>query len=132
MPRSAARVWLLVMAFGVIWGGGLRAQTATGEITGLVRDQGGSAVPGAAITATEMRTSVRRVVVSTGDGLYTAASLPPGEYRLDLELAGFKSVRRTGIRISTGEKARIDFDLEVGALQEQCCWQVMCPLPFDK
>ena len=46
-------------------------------------------------------------------------SLAPGEYRLDLELAGFKTVRREGIRLATGEKARIDFDLAVGGLQEQ-------------
>ena len=57
--------------------------------------------------------------MSTGDGVYTAASLAPGEYRLDLELSGFKPVRREGIRLSTGEKARIDFDLAVGGIQEQ-------------
>ena len=55
------------------------AQTATGEITGLVRDQGGAAVAGATITATETRTNFQRVVVSTADGWYSAVSLPPGE-----------------------------------------------------
>ena len=59
------------------------------------------------------------MVVSTGDGVYTAASLAPGEYRIDVELAGFKSVRREGVRLATGEKARIDFDLSVGDVQEQ-------------
>ena len=57
--------------------------------------------------------------MSTGDGVYTAPSLAPGEYRLDVELAGFKPVRREGIRLSTGEKARIDFDLSVGDIREQ-------------
>src|SRR5262245_27187943 len=96
-----------------------RAQTGAGEITGLVRDPAGSAVPGATITVTEMRTNLQRVAVSTGDGIYTAASLAPGEYRLDVELAGFKPVRREGVRLATGEKARIDFDLSVGTFQEQ-------------
>ena len=59
------------------------------------------------------------MAVSTGDGVYTAPSLAPGEYRLDVELAGFKPVRREGIRLSTGEKARIDFDLSVGDIREQ-------------
>ena len=95
------------------------AQTAAGEITGVVKDQAGAAVPGATITVTEMRTNLQRVVVSTGEGVYTAASLAPGEYRLDIELAGFKPVRREGIRLATGEKARIDFDLAVGDIQEQ-------------
>ncbi len=96
-----------------------RAQTAAGEITGLVKDQAEAAVPGATITVTETRTNLQRVVVSTGDGVYNAASLAPGEYRLDIELSGFKPVRREGIRLATGEKARIDFDLAVGGVQEQ-------------
>ena len=95
-----------------------RAQTAAGEITGLVRDQAGAAVPGATITVTDTRTNLQRVVVSTGDGVYAVASLAPGEYRLDIELSGFKPVRREGVRLATGEKARIDFDLAVGDLQE--------------
>src|SRR6478752_8404037 len=56
---------------------------------------------------------------STADGVYTAASLPPGDYRIDIELAGFKPIRREGLRISTGEKARLDFTLAVGDLREQ-------------
>ena len=95
------------------------AQTAAGEITGFVQDQAGAAVPGATITVTETRTHLQRVVVSTGDGVYTVASLAPGEYRLDIELSGFRPVRREGIRLSTGEKARIDFELAVGVVQEQ-------------
>jgi hypothetical protein len=96
-----------------------RAQVAAGEITGLVKDQDGAAVRGASITVTEVRTNRQRVVVSTGDGVYTAVSLAPGEYRLDLELTGFKPVRRVGVRLSTGEKARIDFNITVGDIREQ-------------
>ena len=94
-------------------------QAGAGEITGLVKDQAGAAVPGATITVTDTRTNVQRVVVSSGDGVYTAASLAPGDYRLDVELAGFKPVRREGVRLATGEKARIDFDLSVGDVREQ-------------
>jgi Carboxypeptidase regulatory-like domain len=95
------------------------ARAASGAISGLVQDQAGAAVPGATITMTETRTNLQRVVVSTRDGVYTAASLAPGEYRLDVGLAGFKPIRREGIRLSTGEKARIDFDLSIGNVQEQ-------------
>jgi hypothetical protein len=95
------------------------AQTAAGELSGLVKDQNGAVVPGATITVTEIRTHRQRVAVTTDEGLYTAPTLPPGEYRLDIELAGFKSVRREGIRLSTGEKARIDFELSVGDIREQ-------------
>ena len=95
------------------------AQVAAGEITGVVKDQAGAAVPGATVTVTNVDTNRQRVVPSSGDGVYTAPSLAPGEYRIDVELSGFKPVRRDGIRLSTGEKARIDFDLAVGDVREQ-------------
>jgi len=113
--RALLVAGLLFLAVGAP----VRAQVAAGEITGLVRDQAGAAVPGATITVTDTRTNLQRVAVSTGDGIYTAASLAPGEYRLDIELQGFKPVRREGVRLSTGEKARIDFDLSVGDIREQ-------------
>jgi len=95
------------------------AQVAAGEITGMVKDQAGAAVPGASVTVTEVSTNRRRLSTSTGEGVYTAPSLAPGEYRVDVELSGFKPVRRAGIQVSTGEKVRVDFDLAVGKIAEQ-------------
>jgi carboxypeptidase family protein len=97
----------------------LLAQAAAGEITGVVKDPGGAAVPGATVTVTNVETNRQRVLASNGNGVYTAPSLAPGEYCIDVELSGFKPVRREAIRLSTGEKARIDFDLVVGDVREQ-------------
>src|SRR5262245_16796593 len=95
------------------------AQIASGELTGVVRDQAGAAVPGVTVTVTATRTNLQRIVASTNDGVYTVPSLPSGEYRVDIELSGFKPIQRGGIQVSTGEKVRIDFALEVGAVTEQ-------------
>jgi Carboxypeptidase regulatory-like domain/TonB dependent receptor-like, beta-barrel len=95
------------------------AQVAAGEITGVVQDPGGAAVPGATITVTDIATNRQRVVVSTQDGIYTAPSLAPGTYSIAVDLQGFKPVRREGVRIATGEKARIDFELSVGDIREE-------------
>src|SRR3954466_5672906 len=95
------------------------AQVAAGEITGIVKDQAGAAVPGATIAVTDVSTNRRRVVVSSRDGIFTVPSLAPGEYRVEVALTGFKPVRRTGIHLATGEKARIDVELAVGAASEQ-------------
>ena len=88
---AAACAWFV----GVLPAG---AQAGAGEITGLVKDQAGAAVPGATITVTDTRTNFQRVTVSSGEGVYTAAGLAPGDYRLDIELAGFKPVRRRSSR----------------------------------
>src|ERR1700681_2402004 len=97
----------------------LFAQVAAGEITGVAHDPAGATVPGATVTVTNVDTNRQRVIVSNGNGVYTAPSLAPGEYRIDVELSGFKPVRREGLHLSTGEKARIDFDLAVGGVREQ-------------
>jgi hypothetical protein len=116
-PARALLLCVIIACFDAVVPA--RAQTAAGAITGLVKDQAGTAVPGATITVTETRTNRQRVVVSTHSGTYSVASLAPGEYRLHIELSGFKPVRREGIRVATGEKARVDVDLAVGGLQEQ-------------
>jgi len=95
------------------------AQVAAGEITGLVRDQMDAGVPGVTVTVTNVDTNQQRVVVTSADGVYTAPSLAPGAYRVDVELPGFKPIRRERVRLSTGEKARIDFALAVGEVREQ-------------
>jgi hypothetical protein len=94
------------------------AQVAAGEITGLVSDPAGAAVPGVTVTLTNIDTNLQRVVISTSDGVYTAGSLAPGTYRIDVELSGFRPIRREGVRLATGEKARLDFALSVGDLAE--------------
>src|SRR5690348_511179 len=84
------------------------AQVAGGTITGVVKDQAGATVPGATITLTAVGTNRQRVVTSSREGIYAAAGLPPGTYRVVVELSGFKPLRRTGIQLETGETAQLD------------------------
>src|SRR5437868_3757117 len=95
------------------------AQVGAGDIAGTIKDQAGAGVPGATVTITEVTTNRQRVIASTAEGIYTAPSLPPGDYRIDVELAGFKTIHRAGVHVATGEKARVDFELSVGGVREQ-------------
>jgi len=95
------------------------AQVAGGTITGVVKDQAGATVPGATITLTAVGTNRQRVVTSSREGIYAAAGLPPGTYRVVVELSGFKPLRRAGIQLETGETAQLDMTLEIGAVSEQ-------------
>jgi hypothetical protein len=117
--RWRVRLSLLIAVCLAVPGSAVLAQFAAGEITGIVKNQAGAAVPGATVTVTDVNTNLQRVIVSSGEGVYTAPSLAPGDYRVDVELTGFKATRRAGIHLSTGEKARIDFDLAVGNVSEQ-------------
>jgi hypothetical protein len=96
----------------------LHAQVAAGALTGQVIDHAGASVPGATISAREVRTNMVRAVVSGADGGYAIVSLSPGLYRIRTELSGFRPVVRDGVTVSTGETVRLDFQLEVGGLSE--------------
>jgi hypothetical protein len=110
----------LVAACCVIAGSSsVSAQVSSATITGVVRDQAGASVPGATVSVTNVETNRPRVVATTSDGVYTAPGLTPGNYRLDVELNGFKPLRREGIRVATGQTIRVDIELTVGDIREQ-------------
>src|SRR4051794_31669202 len=95
-PGSMLRLLLIAVFSAVAAATPLSAQVAAGEITGIVADQAGARVPGATVTVTNVGTNLQRVMPSSHEGIYTASSLPPGEYQVDIERSGFKPVRRAG------------------------------------
>jgi hypothetical protein len=94
------------------------AQTITGTVTGIVRDASGGVLPGATITMAHLQTGRQETAVSDAEGRYTSAPLPLGNYRIEASLAGFRSAARSGITLTVSEVARVDFELDVGNVQE--------------
>ncbi len=94
------------------------AQTGAASLTGIVSDQSGSTVPGATVTATNQATNVTYVAVSNEAGNYTVTSLPVGTYVVKAELSNFKTAATKPIQVEAMQIVRIDFKLELGALQE--------------
>src|SRR5204862_135599 len=81
-------------------------QVGGAQITGVIVDDGGAAVPGATISVIATETGTARTVVSSATGVYTVASLPPGPYRIDIPVTGFRPLRREGVRPQTGVTTR--------------------------
>src|SRR5262249_28185826 len=74
-------------------------------------------------------TTERRVTAATSDaGLFLLPSLRPGPYRLEVEAAGFRSFRRDGLEIRTGERVRVDVALAIGTFAESAVVTVDVPL----
>jgi Carboxypeptidase regulatory-like domain len=94
------------------------AQTGAAPLTGLVTDQSGAAVPGATVTATNQATNVDYTAVSNETGNYTITSLPVGTYVVKAELARFKTAATRPIQVEARQVARMDFKLELGAIEE--------------
>jgi hypothetical protein len=96
----------------------LTAQT-TAEITGRVVDPSKAAVPGATVTALNIDKQTERTTTSNDQGFYTFNSLDTGAYQITVQLAGFKALTRTGIKLDVNQSLRLDFALEVGQFSEK-------------
>jgi hypothetical protein len=95
-----------------------RAQTATGRLTGLVKDPSGAALPGVTVTAVQGATSASRSTTTGTGGEWTLASLPVGVYTVTFELASFKKVVRTDIDVEAAVPRSVNVTLELGAITE--------------
>lgn len=92
------------------------AQTNTGQIEGVLRDQSGAVVPGATVTATHVASNVQTVRVTGSDGEFLFPSLAVGEYTLSVSAAGFRQLTKTGIDLRIGQVISLELELAVGGI----------------
>ncbi|RPI56798.1 MAG: TonB-dependent receptor [Acidobacteria bacterium] len=117
--RFALRVATILAVMGILcMTGQAAAQVAVGTLLGNVTDESGGAVPGATITATEVRTNISRTAVSNEAGNYTFTNTAPGIYRVEGELVGFRKFARENVEVSVNTTVRVDIGLAVGELEE--------------
>ena len=96
----------------------LPAQNPYGRITGRVTDSAGAIVPGAAIRLVQVGTNVPAASTTNNEGNYDLQNLNPGQYRVTVEMQGFKKYERGPIEVRVGDVVALDVSLEVGALTE--------------
>ena len=89
-----------------------------GEITGVVTDPSGAVVANAMVTVTNPATNFTRKVTTNASGNYSFPALLPGLYNIRAEVEGFRAEARTGVTLEVQQTARIDFQLQVGAVAE--------------
>ena len=94
------------------------AQTTTSTIAGLVKDDSGAVVPGAAVTVTNVESGVTTAAVTNEAGLYRVSGLIPGPYRVEIEAKGFQKTMRTGIVVQISQTLQVDLTLQVGSVQQ--------------
>src|SRR5439155_8419567 len=104
------------------------AQSERGSITGVVQDTSKAAIPGVSVKVINTATNATTDVVSSESGDYSAANLPPGPYRIEASLTGFRSAKLEGIRLTAGTTARVDIMLDLGAIQESVTVTANSPL----
>jgi carboxypeptidase family protein/TonB-dependent receptor-like protein len=121
------RVWGTIV-LSLVFSVGLRAQVTTGTILGVVTDSTGAVVPGASLNLKNVETGISRTATSDNTGRYRAAQLALGSYEVTVEASGFQTAVRSGITLTVGREATVDFALQVGAVSERITVSGEAPL----
>jgi hypothetical protein len=113
--RPAAFVCAFILAAGVA-----TAQTTSGAgvITGTVMDSTKAVLPGVTVTVRGPAVMGTPATTTSESGVYRVTALPPGEYTVTFELAGFGTVIREGIRVGVGFTATLNTEMNPASLAE--------------
>jgi hypothetical protein len=116
--RSVFRL-LATVAIAAFIGTSAYAQVQTGSILVRVNDEQGGAVPGVSITlsSSALVAGTATGVTDTG-GAYRFPSLPPGTYRVTVELQGFQTVQQENVNVQVGQTVPLELTMRVATLAE--------------
>ena len=104
--------WLLCLG-----GTGYSQGTNLGTIRGSVTDPNGAVIPNAAVQITDQATALSRDLTTDNQGNYEAAALKPGNYKVTVTAAGFKTTVVDAV-VAGSDVVRADVKTEIGAPSE--------------
>lgn len=90
------------------------AQESTGTISGIVLDENEGLIANANVAVIDILTGRRRQIPTSTAGTFVFNSLPVGDYRLTVEMAGFKTYHAEGIRLDVSDRRYFMVKMEVG------------------
>ncbi len=126
--KGTAKFLLAIATFwcagtAVSWGQENRA-----TLGGLVTDQHGAAIVGAAVTVTSEDTGVKQETKSNEQGRWAVRFLNPGHYSITVAFSGFRTTERRGIELNTADDKTIDISLELGSITAEVVVDARAPL----
>src|ERR1700731_2203745 len=96
---------------------GVHAQYRPG-IQGTVLDSQGNTVEGATVTLTNKETGKVTQDATNSSGVYNFLGLPPGRYRLDVEITGFKKKTIENVIVEGEQTQGVNVTLDLGDLSQ--------------
>ena len=109
----------LLLVSVMFFAGTALAQVTTGTILGTVSDSTGAVIPGATVTVRNVETGITRTLSTDATGRFRAPQLGLGNYEITAGAAGFQSLVRSGITLTVGREAVVNFTLQVGSVAER-------------
>jgi len=108
-------LFLVVVLFGA---GAMLAQSTNAAITGQVADPSKAVLTQAKVTAINNNTNVHYEGVTNQSGTYFIPAIPPGDYRVEVEKAGFKTIVKPDIILHLQDTIELNFEMAVGSASE--------------
>ena len=119
MKRYRAWIGGIVLALLALGARPGAAQELRGRIVGTITDNTGAAMSGVVVTASGPSLIQPQTTTSSADGTYRFPALPSGVYTVAYAVAGFKSVRREGIRVNLNTTVTLDTQLQMASVSEE-------------
>ena len=111
---QGSSIFVLLLFFAVA----VPAQQGTSTVRGTVADPQGNVVSGATVTLTNLGTGAARTVTTSDDGIYVFDFVSIGDYKIEVEAAGFKKAAVTDIHALVAKPTTVEVKLEVGIATE--------------
>src|SRR3954467_6747197 len=83
------------------------SQSDLGTISGFVKDPSGSTVPNAKVTVRN-QSGLDRQTNTNDSGYYAVTNIPPAEYTITVEAAGFKKFESTNNKLDPSTTLTVD------------------------
>jgi hypothetical protein len=112
----------------VLYTGVLHAQSTNGSISGRVTDPSKALIVGAKVGAASTATKFRYETTTNGSGQYYITSLPPGNYRIEVEKTGFKKLIKPDVIVHIQDALQVDFEMTLGSTSESITVEGGAPL----
>src|SRR4029079_5052518 len=109
--------WLLVLS-GLVLAMSLQVFAQEATVVGTVTDPTGAALPNASVTLTNIETGLTTKATTSADGQYVVPNLHIGRYTIGVNVSGLKLAEQKGVVLQVGDRARVDFQMQVGAASE--------------
>ncbi len=120
MPKKLKNTIIGFIAALIILPSVMIAQVnATGSIAGYVTDDGKEPLPGATVTVTSPTMLGVRQVMADPTGYYKIPALPPGKFKVVVELDQFNKTTRDRVELNVGAMMRLDFALNPKTVTEE-------------
>jgi outer membrane receptor protein involved in Fe transport len=116
--RLPTSVFLLLSLVAFAPSASAQVGSTTGAINGTVIDNTKAVLPGVTVTVSGSAMMGKRTVVTGADGAYRTPTVPPGDYTLVFELAGFATLTREGIRVGVGFTATVNAEMNPAGVAE--------------